>query len=203
MSILDWIKFILFAGIPNIPAFIHSRPGVADKRVISVRTAHPYYCSLTNAIIQAHRPSQRDEEIQEIGHCGASTVPRYNTDQGFDIQLKSSSITRYCYGGSTAVRFAGREFIHSAVICHPGGCKISEVEAIRVPTSWACAEGTIQSLRRCIYAEFLQQRTFSGLVRNACNVKQFFQGKKRKKMLLNMNSKTIKVGRSPRKHTGN
>jgi len=54
MSILDWIKFILFAGIPNIPAFIHSRPAVADKRVISVRTAYSYYCSLADTIIQVH-----------------------------------------------------------------------------------------------------------------------------------------------------
>lgn len=74
MSILDWIKFVAFAVIPNIPAFIHSRPAVADKRIISVRTTYLYYCSLANTIIQVHQPARRDEEIQEIGSCGASTL---------------------------------------------------------------------------------------------------------------------------------
>ncbi|KIM36572.1 hypothetical protein M413DRAFT_449109 [Hebeloma cylindrosporum] len=102
MSILDWIKFVLFTGIPNIPAFIHSRPAVADKRVISL-------IDLLNST----------KEYKKLGIVG------------------------YCFGGSAAVRFAGTEFVQSAVICHPGGCKISEVEAIKVPTSWACAEEDI------------------------------------------------------------
>ncbi|KDR77585.1 hypothetical protein GALMADRAFT_245735 [Galerina marginata CBS 339.88] len=46
----------------------------------------------------------------------------------------------YCFGGSTAVRFAGTDLLHTAVICHPGPFSISEARAIRIPTAWVCAE---------------------------------------------------------------
>lgn len=36
MSIWDWILFVMYT-IPNIPAFIRSRPSVSDARVVSVR----------------------------------------------------------------------------------------------------------------------------------------------------------------------
>ncbi|KAF8891699.1 dienelactone hydrolase endo-1,3,1,4-beta-D-glucanase [Infundibulicybe gibba] len=46
----------------------------------------------------------------------------------------------YCYGGSTAVRLGGTGLVQCVVICHPGNFSISEVNAIKVPASWACAE---------------------------------------------------------------
>lgn len=153
MSILDWVKFILFAGIPNILAFIHSRPAVADKRVISVRTTHVIAVSLTQSfkLINLLNETKKYNKLGLVGRVLCSWPRLWDLTKFF-----FHHITRYCYGGSAAVRFAGTEFIHTAVICHPGGCKISEVEAIRVPTSWACAEGTIQSLSYWIYAEFLR-----------------------------------------------
>ena len=193
MSILDWIKLILFIRIPTIPAFIHSRPAVADKRVISVRTACPYniIVALLTKLFKLINLLNETKKYKILGLVGQVLCfwPRL-----WDLtKFFFHHITRYCYGGSTVVHFTGTEFIHTAFICHPGGCKISEVKAIRVPTSWACAEGTIQFIRYCIYTEFLRQRTFSGLTQNGCNGKQFLQGKKTK-VLWNMNSKTIKVG---------
>jgi len=99
MTIMDWVKFILFTGIPSLPAFIRSRPSVADKRIIS--------------FIELVKEKKSYTKIGMIG---------------------------YCYGGSAAIRFAGTGYIDSAVICHPGSFSISQVDVIRVPTSWACAE---------------------------------------------------------------
>ncbi|KAF8955832.1 dienelactone hydrolase endo-1,3,1,4-beta-D-glucanase [Flammula alnicola] len=99
LSILDWIKFILFTGIPNIPAYISSRPSVADERVVS--------------FIDLLKEKKNYEKLGVVG---------------------------YCYGGSASVRFAGTSYVDSAVVCHPGGCSLKQVEAIRVPISWACAE---------------------------------------------------------------
>jgi len=49
---------------------------------------------------------------------------------------------RYCYGGSTCIRFASRpDLVNSAVICHPGAFTIEDIRKVKVPTSWACAEG--------------------------------------------------------------
>jgi len=196
MSFLDWIKFILFVGIPNIPAFIHSRPSVADKRVISVRTTCPCYCEvLLTRLFKFIDLLNEKKKYKKLGVVGRVLTHVSWTPTQTWYLIKFFRITRYCFGGSTAVRFAGTELIHSAVICHPGGCKISEVAAIRVPTSWACAEGTTQPSSYCTSTKFLWKRTFSGPNPNAWIAKQFLQGEKTKRDLLNTNSKTTKVGR--------
>jgi len=46
----------------------------------------------------------------------------------------------YCYGGTVAINLASTDLINSAVVCHPGSGSEKEVQAIKVPTSWACAE---------------------------------------------------------------
>ncbi|KAI0044563.1 dienelactone hydrolase endo-1,3,1,4-beta-D-glucanase [Auriscalpium vulgare] len=46
----------------------------------------------------------------------------------------------YCFGGTLAVRLAGTGLISTAVIAHPGGNSAAQIEAIKVPISWACAE---------------------------------------------------------------
>ncbi|KAH9480083.1 Hydrolase tropI [Psilocybe cubensis] len=99
MSVLDWIKFILFTGIPSLPAFIHSRPAVADKRVTSFIN-----------------------DLKEKKH------------------YTKLGVVGYCFGGATAVRFAGTNLVDAAVICHPAGFPIREAQAIKVPTTWACAD---------------------------------------------------------------
>ncbi|KAJ2918928.1 hypothetical protein MD484_g1544, partial [Candolleomyces efflorescens] len=49
-------------------------------------------------------------------------------------------VVGYCYGGSTAIRLASTDFVHSAVICHPGSFSMKEVRQMKVPSSWACPE---------------------------------------------------------------
>ncbi|KAJ8496664.1 hypothetical protein ONZ45_g12362 [Pleurotus djamor] len=47
----------------------------------------------------------------------------------------------YCFGGAASIRLASHpELIDCAVICHPGPHSVKEVERIKVPVSWACAE---------------------------------------------------------------
>ncbi|KAL0571827.1 hypothetical protein V5O48_010140 [Marasmius crinis-equi] len=42
----------------------------------------------------------------------------------------------HCFGGSTAVRLGGTDYVHSIVVCHPGGFSDEELKAIKVPCSW-------------------------------------------------------------------
>lgn len=47
----------------------------------------------------------------------------------------------YCYGGSTAVRFASRpDLLNTVVICHPGQFTEKDVRNFKIPCSWVCAE---------------------------------------------------------------
>ncbi|KAK0464596.1 dienelactone hydrolase endo-1-3,1,4-beta-D-glucanase [Desarmillaria tabescens] len=46
----------------------------------------------------------------------------------------------YCFGGNAAVRFGGTSLIDTIVVCHPGKVPIGQLKAIKVPSSWACAE---------------------------------------------------------------
>jgi len=46
----------------------------------------------------------------------------------------------YCMGGAAAIRLGSTSLIDSAVVCHPGGCNLEEIRAMKVPTAWACAE---------------------------------------------------------------
>ncbi|KII90768.1 hypothetical protein PLICRDRAFT_137215 [Plicaturopsis crispa FD-325 SS-3] len=46
----------------------------------------------------------------------------------------------YCYGGSCAALVGASDAVDSVVICHPGGLTPDQVNAIKVPNAWACAE---------------------------------------------------------------
>ncbi|KAI0345739.1 dienelactone hydrolase endo-1-3,1,4-beta-D-glucanase [Trametopsis cervina] len=46
----------------------------------------------------------------------------------------------YCFGGAMAVRLGSAGLFDAIVIAHPGRVTLAEVEAIKVPSSWACAE---------------------------------------------------------------
>ncbi|THG94999.1 hypothetical protein EW026_g6571 [Hermanssonia centrifuga] len=46
----------------------------------------------------------------------------------------------YCFGGSVGIRLGQTDLVNSLVICHPGGCTVAQIKAIKVPTSWVCAE---------------------------------------------------------------
>ncbi|KAH7884962.1 hypothetical protein F5I97DRAFT_1881233 [Phlebopus sp. FC_14] len=46
----------------------------------------------------------------------------------------------YCFGGTIAALLAPSGFLNSIVICHPGSLTEADIEAIDIPTAWACAE---------------------------------------------------------------
>ncbi|KAJ3910588.1 dienelactone hydrolase endo-1,3,1,4-beta-D-glucanase [Lentinula edodes] len=46
----------------------------------------------------------------------------------------------YCFGGTLAVTMAGTDLLNSVVICHPGSVTEEAVQAMKVPSAWACAE---------------------------------------------------------------
>jgi len=113
MSVLDWIKFIIFAGIPSIPAFIHSRPAVADKRVISVRDHMPHHVisvSLTlffqsSSTSSTRRRNTRNWELSG-GYC-----PRYTPTKA------SKNLTKFFLHYQVLLRR-----IHGCSICRNGVC---------------------------------------------------------------------------------
>jgi len=55
-------------------------------------------------------------------------------------------LIRYCFGGATCVRIGSTGLVDSVVIAHPGGFSMDKVKAIKVPASWACAQGTCFNL---------------------------------------------------------
>ncbi|KIY64969.1 dienelactone hydrolase endo-1,3,1,4-beta-D-glucanase [Cylindrobasidium torrendii FP15055 ss-10] len=46
----------------------------------------------------------------------------------------------FCYGGTTAVRFASTDTFSTVVVCHPGKLTEAELHAMKVPCSWVLAE---------------------------------------------------------------
>ncbi|KAG5635240.1 hypothetical protein H0H81_011956 [Sphagnurus paluster] len=46
----------------------------------------------------------------------------------------------YCYGGAAAIRLGTTNLVESIVVCHPGDFTINQAKAIKVPSSWVCAE---------------------------------------------------------------
>ncbi|KAE9397997.1 dienelactone hydrolase endo-1,3,1,4-beta-D-glucanase [Gymnopus androsaceus JB14] len=46
----------------------------------------------------------------------------------------------YCFGGGLAVMLAAADLLNTAVICHPSSITEEQVQAMKIPSSWACAE---------------------------------------------------------------
>ncbi|KAJ3802504.1 dienelactone hydrolase endo-1-3,1,4-beta-D-glucanase [Lentinula aff. detonsa] len=46
----------------------------------------------------------------------------------------------YCFGGTLAVSMASTDLLNSVVICHPGSVTEAAVQAMKIPSAWACAE---------------------------------------------------------------
>ncbi|KAK0221939.1 dienelactone hydrolase endo-1-3,1,4-beta-D-glucanase [Armillaria fumosa] len=66
--------------------------------------------------------------------------------QSFMDKLKSTKkydkigAVGYCFGGGTAIRFGATGLFDTLVICHPAKFSMDELKAIKVPSSWVCAE---------------------------------------------------------------
>ncbi|KAF9473996.1 dienelactone hydrolase endo-1,3,1,4-beta-D-glucanase [Pholiota conissans] len=73
----------------------------------------------------------------------------------------------YCFGGSTCVRMGSTNMVNSIIIAHPGKFTLDQVKAIKVPTSWICAEDDMffpDALRDQSEAEFASRKNKDNFV---------------------------------------
>ncbi|KAF9049633.1 dienelactone hydrolase endo-1,3,1,4-beta-D-glucanase [Hymenopellis radicata] len=79
-----------------------------------------------------------------IFRCRPSLVDKRITDLVSKIQANKKyekiGAVGYCFGGSAAIRLGPTGVFNTLVIAHPGGFSFKDVEALNVPSSWACAE---------------------------------------------------------------
>ncbi|EIW82821.1 dienelactone hydrolase endo-1,3,1,4-beta-D-glucanase [Coniophora puteana RWD-64-598 SS2] len=66
----------------------------------------------------------------------SSLAERLRKEKGYE----KIGAVGYCFGGSMAARLGATDAFNSVVIVHPGGLSDEQLKAIKVPTSWACAE---------------------------------------------------------------
>ncbi|KAE9404071.1 hypothetical protein BT96DRAFT_989795 [Gymnopus androsaceus JB14] len=52
----------------------------------------------------------------------------------------------YCFGGTLAVMLAATDLLNTAVICHPGSITEQQVQAMKIPSSWAVRRKTEELL---------------------------------------------------------
>lgn len=106
-------------------------------------------------------------------------------------------IHRYCFGGATCVRLGGTDLVSSVIIAHPGTFTLDQVNAIKVPTSWICAEGV--NLCNLIKQGLNKWQTMhSSRTNSVTNPKLRWREEKIRKILWNMNSRCTKVRCYPR-----
>ncbi|KAG7443073.1 alpha/beta-hydrolase [Guyanagaster necrorhizus] len=75
------------------------------------------------------------------------TLPAiYRNRASFIDKLKSTKkydkigAVGYCFGGATAIKFGATGLFDTIVVCHPAKFSMDELKAIKVPSSWVCAE---------------------------------------------------------------
>jgi len=55
--------------------------------------------------------------------------------------VEKFGVIGFCYGGRLSAVLAATDKVHGSVICHPAPLKVpEEIEAIKQPTLWICAE---------------------------------------------------------------
>ncbi|KAI0317783.1 dienelactone hydrolase endo-1-3,1,4-beta-D-glucanase [Amylostereum chailletii] len=98
----------------------------------------------------ANRPAVIDARIHKF-------IDKIKKDKGYE----KFGAVGYCYGGAAAVRLGATHLVNSIVVCHPGTISESDIKAIRVPTSWCCAEEDMSfkpALRKQAEAIFLTRK---------------------------------------------
>ncbi|GJJ08491.1 hypothetical protein Clacol_002709 [Clathrus columnatus] len=46
----------------------------------------------------------------------------------------------FCFGGAQVIRLASTDLFDSAIVAHPGPTGKKDIQAMKIPTSWICAE---------------------------------------------------------------
>jgi len=46
----------------------------------------------------------------------------------------------FCFGGAQVIRLSSTDLFDSAIVAHPGPASKASIQAMRIPTSWICAE---------------------------------------------------------------
>ena len=75
--------------------------------------------------------------------------------------IESIGVSGYCYGGRIAVKLAATNEIKAAAVHHPAPLQIpTEIEEIKIPTIWLCAEidNTFPQDARKATQEILEKR---------------------------------------------
>lgn len=125
-----WVPDI-FAGKPPIkPEDMKGEPdraGVKFKWLDILRMV-PMMITKVPAFI-ASRPSVVDQRIKDF-------LTKLQADKHYD----SLGAIGYCFGGAAVIRLGSTDFVKSIVICHPAKFSQAELHAIKVPSSWACAQ---------------------------------------------------------------
>ncbi|KAF8187740.1 dienelactone hydrolase endo-1,3,1,4-beta-D-glucanase [Pholiota molesta] len=120
-----------FNGRPLIPA---EKMKIPDRAGVKITTWDWIRLIVTVLIprlpiIISNRPSKADERV-------ASFIGLIKEKKKYE----KIGTVGYCFGGSTCVRLGGTDLVNSVIIVHPGTFTLNQVNAIKVPASWICAE---------------------------------------------------------------
>lgn len=122
----------LFDGKPpfaveDLEPHMPDRAGVKLKWTTMVSIGFKVLASVPK--MYANRPSVVDPRVMEF-------INKVKTEKGYE----RIGAVGYCFGGGVAARLGSTSFVNTIVIAHPGHLKQSQIEAIKVPTSWCLAE---------------------------------------------------------------
>ncbi|KAJ2928419.1 hypothetical protein H1R20_g8682, partial [Candolleomyces eurysporus] len=123
-----------FQGRPLIPLNAMSGPDKASQKMSILDWIKFIFLNGIPSIpaFISSRPSVVDARLASFFALLKEKKPHY----------EKIGAVGYCYGGSAVIRLASTSSIHSVVVCHPGQFSMKEVRQMKVPSSWACPEGT-------------------------------------------------------------
>ncbi|KAE9404070.1 dienelactone hydrolase endo-1,3,1,4-beta-D-glucanase [Gymnopus androsaceus JB14] len=120
----------MFDGSPPFPVDKMGTPQRAGEKMNWI----PYFFGLIPNLpaLFRNRPSITSTRLR-------SFIATLQTEKNY----KKLGAVGYCYGGAMAVKLASTDLFNSVVICHPGPVSEQEISAIKVPSSFVCAEEDI------------------------------------------------------------
>lgn len=138
-----WLQFFVWRVLPRLKNLLWTNRAFAvDARVTSV-------CG-THRVVPGHGTNTSVDWPSLLLSSKRRGATKNSVSLGRFVRHRLKAVLtacRYCFGGTTAIRFAATDLIESVVICHPGPFSLPQIQAIRVPASWVCAEG-IDSIQR-------------------------------------------------------
>ncbi|KAF8484246.1 dienelactone hydrolase endo-1,3,1,4-beta-D-glucanase [Gautieria morchelliformis] len=81
-------------------------------------------------------PSLISNRPSVVDHRTTAFVKRIKEQKKYE----KIGVIGFCFGGAIVVRLASTDLFNSAIVAHPAGTSPAEIEAMKIPTSWICAE---------------------------------------------------------------